>query len=543
MVTKAEVISPESYTLLKNGFIVDGTGQKGYRGNLLIGGSKIKQISKGPIDIECETIDCSGLVIAPGFIDVHSHMDWILAIEGVERVKTPFTAQGCTTFVTGNCGYSPGGFRKNSEYKNMISLGSDRGFDISWDTMEGYFGHLEKVGLSHNIVHLAGHGATQVSIRGLNPNPLDEEEMKELLKLLEEAMDQGAAGVSFGLGYEPGMFFAKDQIKQVARLVKKKDKIVTVHGRAYSLLSAFYEETDGMPHNVFSLEEMIDVARDTGVRMQYSHLMFAGTKSHPTYKQCLEVLERSISEGIDIMIDTYPYHCGNSIINVVLPPWFLSNIPANYHDSKALENVDLTLDAMSQAIGFGYEDVQLTFAGHPDYDKYNGMFISEIADKSGMKPSKVVVDLSEKSNGRARVLNHNYSNMEIIDALISHPACLFMTDSVVSLQGVQNPASFGTFPLLLQYARDRKLLSLEETVHKMTGASAERLKVSDRGLLREDLAADITVFDWENVKDNNTVTETDLAPAGIEAVFINGRQVKKNGRVDAGIKAGLIVRR
>ena len=539
--TRTDQKGSEPHTLLKNGLIVDGTGQKAYPGDLLIKGAKIEQISRSPIEIDCETMDCSGLAVAPGFIDAHSHMDWVMPMEGAEKLKSPFIAQGCTTFVTGNCGFSPGGFRRNSEYKGMIRLGADRGFDVSWDTMEGYFEYLGRAGLSHNIVHLAGHGTTQISMRGMDPSPLDESELKELLALLEEAMDQGARGVSFGLGYEPGMFFSKDDIKKVAQLVKKKEKIITVHGRVYSFMSGFYEDRGGTPHNVLSLEEMIDVARDTGVRLQYSHLMFAGTKTHPTYAQCLETMDRAISEGVDVMIDTYPYHCGNSIINVVLPPWFLANIPANYSDREALARVERGLDNMSRNVGFGYEDVQLTFANHPDFSPFNGMFISEIAAELGMPPSRVVVALSEKTHGLARILNHNYSNMEIIDALISHPACLFMTDSVVSAEGVQNPASFGAFPLLLQYARDRKLASLEESVRKMTGASAERLNVKDRGLLRPGLAADITVFDWENVKDNNTVTETNLAPTGIEAVFMNGRQVKKDGVVDGLANAGVVV--
>ncbi len=526
--------------LLKNGLIVDGTGRRGYTGNVLVREDKIEAVSPSPIDIDCETMDCTGLVISPGFIDAHSHMDWILCIEGFDRLKTPYTAQGCTTFVTGNCGYSPGAFRKNSPFKEMIKLGADRGFDLYWDTMADYFSHLEKVGLSHNVVHLAGHGTTQASMRGLDPKPLDRDEMKELLFLLEEAMDQGAAGVSFGLGYEPGIFFPNDQIMEVARLVKKKNRIVTVHGRAYSCVSGFYEDPN-TPHNVLSLREMIDVAEKTGVRLQYSHLMFAGSKSHPTYRQCLEELDKAVGRGVDVMIDTYPYHCGNSIINVVLPPWFLADIPANYHKPEALASVEKGLEAMSQIVGFGYEDIQLTYAGHPDFDPYNGMFIDEIARKTNTRPVQVILGLSEKTNGRARILNHNYSNMEVIDALIRHPECLFMTDAVVSAEGVQNPASFGAFPLLLQYSRDRNLLSLEEAVHKMTGATAKRFNIRDRGVLKEGMAADITVFDWENLKDNNTVEKTDQAPTGIEAVFMNGRQVKKNGKVDASANAGVVV--
>ncbi len=526
--------------LLKNGLIVDGTGKKGFTGDILINGPKIEAISETPISVESATFDCSGLVIAPGFIDVHSHMDWVLPLEGFDRLKTSFTAQGCTTFVTGNCGYSPGPFRKNSAYRNLIRLGADRRFEITWDSMGGYFQRLRDVGLTHNIVHLAGHGTTRTSLRGLNPAPLEKHEAAEMLVLLEEAMDQGAAGVSLGLGYEPGMFASVEEIAEIARLVRKKDKILTVHGRAYSLLSGFYSDRD-TPHNVLSLQEMISIARETQVRLQYSHLMFAGSKTHSTYRQCLDVLDRAVSEGVDVMIDTYPYHCGSSVINVLLPPWFLAGAPANYTDPRALTRVEQGLDNMSRHIGFGYADIQLTFAGHPDFNDDNGMFIDEIAGRRGVPPSRIVLGLSEKTKGRARILNHNYSNMEIIDALMYHPACLFMTDSVPSVEGVQNPASYGAFPLLLQYARERRLISLEEAVRKMTGASADRLNIKNRGVLRKGLAADITVFNWKTIKDNNTVKETDKEPDGIEAVFINGRHVKKDGKVDTLARPGTIV--
>jgi N-acyl-D-amino-acid deacylase len=338
------------------------------------------------------------------------------------------------------------------------------------------------------------------------------------------------------------MFFTTDQIKAVARVVKKRGKAITVHGRAYSLLSGAYRERGGTPHNVLSMKEMIEVAQETGVRLQYSHLMFAGTKSHPTYAECLETLDAATQGGVDVMIDTYPYHCGFSVINVLLPPWFLSNLPANYHDQQALDRVLRGLSRMPEHGGFGFDDIQLMHAAHPDYEAMGGLFVSQIAEKKGMAPERVVVDISEKTGGRARILNHNYSNMEIIDALIEHPACLFMTDSVVSQIGVQNPASFGSFPLLLQYARDRKLIPLEEAVRKMTGASAERMGIKDRGRLEVGLPADVTVFDWEKVRDNNTVTETDQRPTGIEAVFVNGVQVKKDGRVIETALAGEAIR-
>ena len=522
----------ESTVLLKNGLIVDGTGKKGELGDLLINGEKIEAVSNSPIDIDCETIDCTGLVIAPGFIDIHSHMDTIVMLEGYENLKSPFTGQGITTLVTGNCGYSSFGLQPSQgEQFNKYAV----------HTMKDYVEHVEKVGLSHNVVTLVGHGTSQMSIRGMDSGPLEPGEKKLLHGLIEESMEQGAAGVSFGLGYEPGIYTRQNEIREIVQLAKKREKIVTVHGRAYSGVPAT-SANDEIPQNVQSLQENIDLARETGVRLQYSHLMFAGSVSHPTYRQCLDILDNAIADGVDIMIDTYPYHCGFTMINVFLPAWFLAGLPDNYHDEEAIDKVQQTLGLMAVSMGFDFSDIQLMHINHPDYQDFNGMFLNEAADKMGMHPARLIVDLSEKTSGSANILNHKYSNMEIIDALIQHPACLFMTDSLVSTKGLQNPASFGAFPLILQYARDRDLIPLEETVRKMTGASADRVNLRDRGYLREGLASDITVFDWNQVKDNNTIKETSNAPTGIEYVFINGRLVKQNGTVDDSIRAGEAIR-
>lgn len=518
--------------LLKGGLIVDGTGKKGEQGDLLIDGEKIEAISRSPISIDCEEIDCTDLVVSPGFIDVHSHMDPFVMLEGYEQLKFPFTGQGITTLVTGNCGYSSVGLQPPQD--------GQRDSNAVY-TMDDYVNHVERVGLSHNVVTLAGHGVSRMSIRGMNSDPLEPAETESLHSLIAEAMDQGAAGVSFGLGYEPGIYARPDEIRGIVELAKQREKIVTVHGRAYAGVPA-PPDSDEIPLNVASLKENIDLARETGVRLQYSHLMFAGSASHPTYSQCLDVLDAAIADGVDVMIDTYPYHCGFTFINVFLPAWFLAGLPDSYRDEEMIERVEQTLEAMAELVGFGYNDIQLMHVNHPDYVDFDGMFLGEIAEAVGMSPGRLVVDLSEKTNGSANILNHNYSNMEIIDALIRHPACLFMTDSLVSMSGLQNPASFGAFPLLLQYARDRELIPLEEAVRKMTGASADRVNMKDRGYLRKGLAADITIFDWARVKDNNTIRETSNAPTGIEYVFINGRLVKKDGAVNDQILAGKAIR-
>ena len=531
-----------SRLLLKNGLIVDGTGKKAFTGDLLIRGERIEMVTPDELIFRGKTIDCTGKVVAPGFIDAHSHMDWILPIDGYAQLKTPFTAQGVTTFVAGNCGHGVAGFRRNSQYRKMLEARTRGLFSLKWDSMAEYFSFLRKSGITHNLVNLAGHGTTRMSIRGYKPTPMSGEEMREMLTLLEEAMDQGAYGVSFGLQYEPGIFATLDELKQVARLVKKKDKIVTSHMKAYSSLSGTYPlKPFGRPHNLLAIEDMLKVARETGVRMQLSHLIFVGEDTWDTCEEALELIDRAIQEGIDVKFDTYAYHCGTSIINVFFPEWFLARAPEVYNDRWALLKLRAQLELIVLLLGFGYEDIQITYANHPDLNRYNGMFLKDIAKKRGMSQFDNFIDFAKKSRGMARVLNHRYSNLDNVKALMKHPAALFMTDATVATKGAQNPACFGNFPRFLQYARDFRLLSLEEVVYKMTGASAERFKVKERGSLQKGYAADITVFDWERVRDNNTPEKTDQNPSGIEAVFINGKQVLGSGGVRETLAAGMVL--
>ena len=542
------------YTLLKNGLVVDGTGKKGFKGSLLIHDRKIETISTNEINVAGQVIDCSGLVIMPGIIDAHSHMDWYLPIKGHDELKLPFTAQGVTTFVAGQCGYGVAGFRKNSPFMSKITPRTKGLFPIEWDSMTQYFAHLKKNKMTHNMMVLSGHGTTRTSIRGFNASPLNREEMKEMLLLLEQAMDEGAAGVSLGLQYEPGIFTTADELREVAKLVKRKNKILTVHLRAYSALAPGYPMStpkilldyvmpfDGYePSNLLAIDEMLNIARETGVRLQISHLIFVGTRTFKTCENALKRIDQAVKQGLDVKFDTYAYHCGQSIINVVLPAWFLAKIPEVYSDKKMLAKLKSEFGLIQRFLGFGIKDIQITYANHEDLNRYNGLFLDEIAKKRGLDWFDNTMDFAQKSKGLANVLNHGYSNLPIVETLMRHPASLFMTDTLPAPQGVQNPAISGNFPRFFQLARENKIISLEEAVYKMSGAAAQRYDIKDRGFLKEGLAADITVFDWKNIRDNNTLTETSKTPAGIEAVFINGRQVVHQGKVDASINAGEIV--
>jgi N-acyl-D-amino-acid deacylase len=170
------------------------------------------------------------------------------------------------------------------------------------------------------------------------------------------------------------------------------------------------------------------------------------------------------------------------------------------------------------------------------------MFLSDISKEMGIPEFETYIEFAKRSNGKARVLQYRYSNPEIVESLMKHPSSHFMTDAWMETEGTQNPSCFGCFPRFLQIAREKKILSLEETVRKMTSANADRLDISDRGRLQEGLAADITVFDWNNIRDNTTEKHTDTPPSGIEQVFINGKHVLKNGIIMKNIKPGVMIK-
>jgi N-acyl-D-amino-acid deacylase len=528
--------------LLKGGLIVDGTGAKAFTGNLLLRAGKIHRISPAPIHARGTVIPCAGKVVAPGFIDSHSHMDFRISIKGHDDLKRPFLRQGITTFVAGNCGISAAGFRQGTAFKPQIEnhLRGTGLPKLEWDTVGEYFSRLAETGISHNLALLVGHGSLRTSIRGLGATPLHPYESAELGRLLARAMEEGARGVSLGLQCEPGIFASYEELVETALAVKKRSGILSVHMRAMSAVSGFYPvNAFGKPHNIIALEEMLAIAKKTGVRLQISHLAFVGTRTWKTAEAAIALIDRAVAQGADVCFDIYPYLCGVSRINALMPPWFLARGPSAYDDPKAVSRLRRGLALVQRTLGFGAKDIQLIDAREPELKAHDGMFVSEISRSMHVKPEEALIEIARKSGGCAGILCHRYSTEDIVESLMRHPACLFMTDAWVEPSGPQNPSAYGAFPRFLKVAREKKNIPLEEAVRKMTGAAADRFGITDRGILAEGKAADITVFDWEKIEDNNSETEAGNAPAGIEHVFVNGRMViggaKNETLPDAGV--------
>ena len=532
---------------MRHGLIVDGTGRAGYDGDVLVRDGRIADIGTGlSVPETADVIDCRGSVIAPGFIDMHSHNDWFMAAPGHSAATRPFLHQGITTFVTGNCGFSAAGFHPARPHLTRIRelVFKATGLELGWHSVDDYFGVLEANGLTHNLLLLAGHGSVRTAIRDFRPGALDEDEQLLLQRDLEIALEQGAAGVSLGLQYEPGIFAPPAELETVARLVRRHDKILTVHPRAFSTFSAAYPYRPlGRPHNLQAIADMITLARKTGVRIQYSHLIFFGTRTWRTAAEALALFDRARRQGVDLRFDTFFHHCGASLIHVVLPEWFLARVPGAYRNRALLLRLQAEMMSLKHLLGFDFSDMIIADAVHPKFIPYNGQTIDTIARRLGKSPFRTFVRLAAASRGQARVLLFKYSSAAIVRALMRHPAAHFMTDAWVEPAGTQNPGAYGAFPGFLQTVREEKTIRLEEAVHKMTGANAERFGLKDRGRLQKGLAADITVFDPLKICDNSSSQATDRLPAGVRHVFINGMQALKDGAPVGDVRAGAVLRR
>ncbi len=532
--------------LLQNGRVVDGTGRSGFGGDVLVRDGRIAAVGpRLPVPEDAEVIDCRDRVVAPGFIDMHSHNDWFVAAPDHTAATRPFLHQGITTFVTGNCGFSAAGFDPSRPHlgriRNLVQKAT--GLKLNWYTVDDYFNVLTQNGLTHNLLLLAGHGTVRTAIRDFKPGALDRDEQNLMQRDLEVALEQGAAGVSLGLQYEPGIFAPPSELEAVARLVQRHDKILTVHPRAFSILSAAYPfRPFDRAHNLKAIEDMLVLARKTGVRLQFSHLIFFGARTWRTAPQALALFDRARREGLDLRFDTFFHHCGASMIHVLLPEWFLARVPGAYASRPLLLRLQAEMMSMKRVLGMDFSDIVIADAVHPKFTPYNGLDIAAIARRLGKSPFRTFIRLAAASRGQARVLMFKYSTTPIVRAMMRHPAAHFMTDAWVEPVGTQNPSAFGAFPGFLQAVREEGTIRLEEAVHKMTGANAERFGLQDRGQLKKGKAADITVFDPQQIRDNTTAQATDRLPTGIRYVFINGLPALLEGKPVADTLAGRVLR-
>jgi N-acyl-D-amino-acid deacylase len=547
-------------TLIKNAKIFDGTGAKPFAGHVRIEDDRIQAVIDAN-DPESETfagngaatvIDADGLALAPGFIDCHSHFDWVQPLPDHETFLYPMLEQGITTVVTGNCGFSPAPIPGASqsvlrEYSQMLL---ERPLAYQWEDMGGFLDYLEAMdGLMFNHVQQVGHGTVQLAALGSftsRPNAADLSEMKDMT---HRALDQGASGLSLGLMYPPGLFSTREELAALVRVAADRGRLLTVHKRALSRYSGAYPIIPffSQPHNLRALEEVLSIGLETGVKVQISHFIFVGSRSWPTAEKALELIETAAGRGLEVMWDIYPHFCGNSYLAVFLPAWFIENLPDNLEKPSARRRLKFELALAKRLLGFDLSDIWIMDAAYPEGEKYNGRCLTEIAKAENADPVSTMLKIIRDSDSKALQLTYGYSgndeNEKLIERLMAHPRCLYETDTILKSRGFANPGSYGAFPRILgHFARDKGVMPMEQAVHKMTGATARWMDIADRGEIRPGAYADLVLFDPDTIADNTTKEDTARRPTGIDKVFCNGTQVVDGGEYVAGKKTGRVIR-
>ena len=516
--------------LLKNAKIYDGTGGDSYMGDILIEGDRIAQIAPH-LDVPADTVtDLKGLSISSGLIDGHSHNDWFAIKKEPLPYFAPFLRQGITTFIAGNCGISEIGFAgETCPFADKLGGGI-----FGFDDTTGQYGMPETLfratdkNMPCNMATLVGHCSARAAVGGNENRKLTSEEEKKMLAILETALQQGAAGISLGLMYEPGLYADVEELKKVAALCVKYNKPLAVHPRAESKVSMAYPQLLGRSHLLRAFDELVEIARGTKLKLQYSHAIFVGRNSLSAKEELLRMMDQLRAEGVDVMFDIYNECLGVSVITVILPAWYQGMSPSERKKPLNRLKLAVLVRASAMLLGFDFPDIQVAYIG-PGYEKYEGKSVHDIAREEGTSDLTAYLKLCEISSFRGRVNMGPYSTPEIISEFERNEHCLFITDAWVEDHGVQNPAIYDCYPKFLRDALRGTGDTLPGTIRRMTGGIADRYMLRDRGYLKEGYFADLTVFDEEKLR--NAVPDQEK-PFGIETVYINGKRVLHQGQLD-----------
>ena len=518
--------------LLKNGKVIDGSGNGSYFADILIENEIIKKIAKSITEEADKIIDCSDLIVTPGFIDAHSHNDFFYDYENSFDYYAPFINQGITTQITGNCGFSPFGVSSESDYKDLVGSGL---FMAKNPCSFKNFIEQTKNNLYVNIVPLIGHGTCRISVNGNNSNPLSKKQIDEEMLLVKEAMENGAFGGSFGFMYEPGMYAKKDELYAFAKEIANYDGILTIHPRACSKVALGYP-LFSKPHIEIAFDEVIKIMKKANVKTEYSHLIFVGKTSWKSADKMLKKFHLLNNRGYKIAYDNYSFTYGASSINVILPSWYLSLPLDKRRKPFNLFKLKLIINITKKLLGLEFSDIKVAYIGK-GYEKYEGKTILECAHDENLEPFDMYLKLVDLSNGQGRIYLDKYYNNDLILKLMNDDLSIFMTDAWVEKSGTQNGAAYQGFPYFLKRAKDANI-DLEKIIYKMTGSTAERFNISKRGKIAVGNYADLTIFNYNQIEVNPQIPN--FTPKGFKYVIINGNIVLNDGKIE-NIKKGQLL--
>ena len=502
--------SQNSYDIIiSNGRVIDGSGNPWYEADVAINGERIVRIGDLSSDTGSQVIDANGLIVAPGFIDPHTH-----ALRGILDVPNAESAllQGVTTLTEGNDGTSP--FPVDEHYQTIL----DKQISPNW----GIF---------------VGHGTIRSQIIGAEDRDQTRDELEQMKDMVQQAMQHGALGLSTGLFYVPGSFASTEEVIELSKVAAK-------HGGIY--ISHMREEAAQL---IDSVNETIRIGEESGIPVQMTHHKVIGVENWGSSVESLRLVDQARERGIDITIDQYPYTASQTGINALIPQWaqeggrvrMLERIESP--ETRAAIKNEVVLKILYDR---GGGDPKNIFISRNTWDpSMTGKNLAELTVEAGMNPtpenaSEVVFEILK--GGGATAVYHAI-NTDDVDRIMQHPVTAIGSDGPVGIfgEGTPHPRQYGTFARVLgHYVRERAVLTLEDAVRKMSSQTARRLGIHNRGLLTEGYYADIAIFDADEIIDKATFEEPHQYAIGIKFVLVNGQVVVEQGR-HTGRRPGKII--
>lgn len=533
--------------ILRKGLVVDGTGNPWFRADVGIKDGKIVKIGDLASADSSRAIDAGGLVVCPGFVDIHTHSD--MGLLANPRANN-YVMQGVTTQGIGNCGFSAAPVGDESEGL-LEDAGLASEVEVNWRTFSEYLSRLELQGVATNVAALVGHGAVREAVFGWADRPPTQEELEEMRAHVAEAMVAGAFGLSTGLMYPPGIFADTDEVVALAKVVAEYGGFYATHIR---------DETSGEQYRG-SVLEAIEIGERSGAPVQLGHL----ETHYPNWgmqAEVLQLIKDARARGLDVTCDVPPYLLGSTSLTSTLPNWVLdggmAKMVERLRDPETRKKIKKDVSSRRGVTGSilldGLWD-KIWIVESEKNSEYTGKSLVEIARLRGEAPSwDTVFDLLIEE-GKELGITCQWHNEDDIRELVEYPLSMIVTDGSVevSQEGRPHPRGYGTFPLTFRkYVRGEtrkeeprepgaKVLTLQEAVRKMTSFPAQRLGLRDRGLLREGMWADAVLLNPETIEDRASYSDPHQYPKGIDYVLVNGQIVVEQGE-QTGILPGHVLR-
>ena len=523
--------------IIRQGTIVDGTGRNAYRADVGIRGSNIETIGDLEAASAPDVLDATGLCVSPGFIDMHTHSELSLMEDprGESKIR-----QGVTTELVGNCGLSPFPFSEHGARMSPARAAYSAEIqDIDWVDLAGYADRINRQGSAINVAPLVGHGSIRETVMGFENREPTDNELEGMRRLLVEAMDQGAFGLSTGLTVVPGCYANTAEIVALGETVAASGGIMAVHGRFWA------------DWHFKAAEEAVEIGRCARVPVHMAHLAIIDSRYWGQAERLAHVLDEAVERGVDVTFDVYPYVAAGSGLSQMLPGWVqeggLEQMLSRMRDPKTRKRLLADVNrGWFRGIPWAWDTFVIASPGSKGDLRWVGRSIQQIAEEWSVEPSEAYIRLIEISEDGAHLVIFNRTE-EDMQHFLQH--CLSMIGSdgnAVSVDGpgsraLVHPRFYGAHARVLgRYVRDLKLLTLEEAVHKMTGRPAERLGLIGRGRIEKGHVADLALFDPQTVSDRATFEEPHQYAVGVPHVLVNGIWTIRDGEHTGALPTGVI---